>query len=310
MENPFHLPKTRFVASMKAELEQLKAVSSRWQLKRINLLLKLVDKLPDEFFNEMRKVYYDHFPLFQRMGYNDLESLLKEPWLLRYYQWTLKSEKIAGQKANLGGKILELIVKNDEELHQSLEDFVRRRHQELKETNFAPLAKDSKISTAGYVIEGLDAFKPVKAVDLVSGGKLFLDFAYLLYNKNTGKVIVVIEGQIKREGAVAGYIEQARKDTARFYKAGFEFVHEGKVVKVKPGDIMIDELHGSKILVRSSEQLSMGSRTFNRLPGGGLPKQPNIAEVYHEFITRESQQEVNRMLDSLFNAKIRWNMKQ
>lgn len=307
MEKPVKLPKERFIAAMKSELEQLRGTSTRWQLKRINILLRIVDKLPDEFFAEMRTVYASHYFLFRRMGYNDLESLLKDSWVIRFYQWSLKTEKMAGQKANLGGKMLELIVKNDEELHVSLENWVKKRHQELKETNFAPFYSDLGHTTAAHVIQDLENFKVVKAVDLVSGKKLFLDFAYLLYNKGTGKVIVVIEGQIKREGAVKGYIEQARKDIDRFYKAGFEFVHDGKVVKVGPKDIMIDELHGSKILVRSNETISMGNRTFSRVQGYTPLIKGLFQEVYHEFIVKESQDEVNRMLDSLFNAKMKWN---
>lgn len=297
-----HIPKSRYIISLKNAIENLPTPSNKRSLKKLHRLIEITELLPDNYFPGLEILFKKNSLIFIKMGYGSFDILAKEPWLLRFFTWSADKAKVEGQRISLGGKMLELVVKNDKELHTSLENLAKKRHKELLETNFFPLEFDRKINPSTHYIKDLENFKVVKATDLTSGGKAFLDFSYFLHNESTGIAVVIIEGQIKREGAARYYIEQAKEDSFRIFKAGFECVVDGKKIAVKPNQVIVDELVGSKILVRSSNEiLSIGNKSFTRdIPG---VRKHSINETYNEFFTYDSTLGINKMLNDLFKLK-------
>jgi hypothetical protein len=301
------LPKNRFISELqgavKSELENSPRPVSKSTLNKLKALVKKADALPDEYFIEFGKVAETHAYIFKRMGYENVDDILKEPWLLKFYQWRNLASKAEGQRWNLGGKMLEKIVYNDPELHTALFNFAQRRLKALSDPRFF-----SELKFADNVTVKASEFKVIKTTQLVSGTKDYLDFAYFLYHEATEKAVVVIKGQIKREGAVGNYLEQARNDPKRLFTDGFSCFIEGKKVSFKPKDIIQDETIGSNVLVRSSSPIIIGSKSFTDVTPvfnsyTGVRKLANINETFHEFSTAPSTEMINLMLEDLFRAK-------
>ena len=298
------IPKSRFIiSSLKDAIGALPHSGSKTALRKLKRLLLIAESLPDSYFQGLESIFNKNILIFEKMGYKNYDDLAKAPWVLKFFTWSAEKSKAEGQKLNLGGHMLELVVKNDKELHTALENFAKNRHKELLDTNFIPLEFDMNINPLSHFISDLKNFKVVKATDLTGKkAKAFLDFSYFLYNESTGKAIVIIEGQIKREGAVRNYVEQARNDSSRIFDDGFECVIDGKIIKVKPENVIIDELNGSKVLVRSSNEIfSIGKKSFTREINSA--SNYSVSETYHEFFTFDSTNGINRMMDDLFKMK-------
>ena len=301
---PFRRYINELTGAAKNELESSPRPVNKRVLKRLEKLVEKAESLPKEYFIEFEKVAKKHAYIFKRMGYNTSEDLLKEPWLLKFYNWSKVASKAEGQKRSLGGKMLEKLVENDDELHKCLLRFTQWRHKVLSDPNFFPLLKFAD----GISIDAGE-FVPVKLTQLVSATKDYLDFAYILYHQKAGKAVVLIKGQVKREGAVGNYFEQARNDTKRLFSSGFSCFIDGEKVSFRPEDIILDETAGPNVLVRSSAPIVIGSKSFTDVTPVfnkyiRARELAAINETYYEFSTAPSTQLIDNMLEDLFKAKM------
>jgi hypothetical protein len=302
------IPESRSDLPLLKKMETFKLPTSAKSVKAVEIYKffsekESISKPPSNQFLDLVSNQLEKTPkYFENFGVRNLQELVLSPVFYRLWRSFSDNVKKGGSPANLkwgqklafAGALFELKILNHPILNRYFNSIANYCKKILiKEYAFIEFPDGTKVNPNEFVV--------IKAVKLFSGtnqSDQFLDFAFCLYHKASNKIIIIVEGQVKKFWVKRDYVKKQADSDSGIYKNGITGYFNNEKKTFNENDILFNDTGLNKYLVWEADRtpqiegIQLGKKVFT--PQGRIS---NVVEY------RGDIRDVKELAEALVEAK-------